>query len=201
MNHTEAKCTQYNIMQYSLSVTCGRSVFFLGTPVYSTNKTDHCDQSNPSTGAQFVFQFMFKLYFEGEEIVMPQQGMFISLGEIKNIIGSIVSNSLLITLLFSPLTLFLKWNISKTRVKDIEFPTQGKNVKITYKRINGRTNLFCKWQKKQALFFLIHRKENVISYFWQWRIHISNVSNSLAVVHGEAPFMKERFIKACFFLW
>jgi hypothetical protein len=36
-----ARCTRYNIMWQSLSVTCGRSVFFFtDTLVSSTNKTD-----------------------------------------------------------------------------------------------------------------------------------------------------------------
>ena len=34
-----AKCTPYNIMWWSLSVTCDRSVVSPGTPVSSTNKT------------------------------------------------------------------------------------------------------------------------------------------------------------------
>jgi len=34
-----AKCTRYNIMWWSLSVTCDRSVVSPGTPVSSTNKT------------------------------------------------------------------------------------------------------------------------------------------------------------------
>jgi hypothetical protein len=38
-NPTQVRCTQYNIMWSSLSVTCGR--FSPGTPVSSTNKTDH----------------------------------------------------------------------------------------------------------------------------------------------------------------
>jgi hypothetical protein len=40
---TPLRCTRYNIMWLSLSVTCDRSVFFPGTPVSSTNKTDHHD--------------------------------------------------------------------------------------------------------------------------------------------------------------
>ena len=35
-----ARCTWYNIMWSSLSVTCDRMVVFSGTPVSSTNKTD-----------------------------------------------------------------------------------------------------------------------------------------------------------------
>ena len=38
-NPAQARCTRYNIMQYSLSVTCDRSVVFSG---YS-NKTDRHD--------------------------------------------------------------------------------------------------------------------------------------------------------------
>jgi len=38
-----ARCTRYNIMWYSLSVTCNRSVVFPGTPVSSTYKTDRYD--------------------------------------------------------------------------------------------------------------------------------------------------------------
>jgi hypothetical protein len=38
-----ARCIQYNIMWSSLSVTSDRSVFFPGTLVSSTNKTDHHD--------------------------------------------------------------------------------------------------------------------------------------------------------------
>jgi hypothetical protein len=37
-----ARCTQYNIMWYSLSVTCDRSVVYSG---YSTNKTNRHDIS------------------------------------------------------------------------------------------------------------------------------------------------------------
>jgi hypothetical protein len=41
---SQARCTRYNIMWKSLSVTCGSSVvFFSGSPVSSTNKTDHHD--------------------------------------------------------------------------------------------------------------------------------------------------------------
>ena len=35
-----ARCTRWNIMYCSLSVSCDRSVVFRGTPVSSTNKTD-----------------------------------------------------------------------------------------------------------------------------------------------------------------
>ena len=37
------RCTRYNIIWSSLSVTCDRSVVFSGTPVSSTNKTDRHD--------------------------------------------------------------------------------------------------------------------------------------------------------------
>jgi hypothetical protein len=38
-NLAQEKCTQYNIMWWRLSVTCGSSMDFSGTPVSSTNKT------------------------------------------------------------------------------------------------------------------------------------------------------------------
>ena len=37
------RCTQYDIMWSSLSVTCHRSLVLFGTPVSSTNKPDHHD--------------------------------------------------------------------------------------------------------------------------------------------------------------
>ena len=37
------RCTWYNIMWSSLSVTCGRSWFTLGIPISSSNKTDRHD--------------------------------------------------------------------------------------------------------------------------------------------------------------
>ena len=39
-NPAQERCTPYNIIEYSLSVTCGRSVVFPGTPVCSTNETE-----------------------------------------------------------------------------------------------------------------------------------------------------------------
>ena len=37
------RCTRYNIMRQSLSVTCAGRWYFPGIPVSSTNKTDHHD--------------------------------------------------------------------------------------------------------------------------------------------------------------
>ena len=34
------RCTRYNIIWWSLSITCDSSMVFSGTPVFSTNKTD-----------------------------------------------------------------------------------------------------------------------------------------------------------------
>ena len=47
LNPSQPRCTRYNIMWYffCLSVTCGRSVVFPGTLVFSNNKTDRHDIS------------------------------------------------------------------------------------------------------------------------------------------------------------
>ena len=42
-NPAQSRCIRYNIMWWSVSVTCDRSVIFSGTPVSSTNKTDSHD--------------------------------------------------------------------------------------------------------------------------------------------------------------
>ena len=36
----QARCTRYNIMRFSLSVTCDRPVVFSGNTLVSSNKTD-----------------------------------------------------------------------------------------------------------------------------------------------------------------
>ena len=45
-NSAQTRCIRYNIMSYSLSVTCYRSGWFSpGTPVSFTNKTDCHDKT------------------------------------------------------------------------------------------------------------------------------------------------------------
>jgi hypothetical protein len=43
LNPAQARCTRYNIMLYSLSVTCDRSVVFSLNSGFFTNKTDRHD--------------------------------------------------------------------------------------------------------------------------------------------------------------